>query len=75
MLATSGGPGGGRPLAGRGVRRGSALDPPTLFLLAQGDCMLVTSGGQGGGRPLAGRGVSPPTLFLFMVDSRRPVER
>jgi hypothetical protein len=32
MLATSGGQGGGRPLAGRGVRRGSALDPLTLFL-------------------------------------------
>jgi hypothetical protein len=32
MLATSGGQGGGRPHAGGGVRRGSALDPLTLFL-------------------------------------------
>jgi hypothetical protein len=32
MLTTSGGQGGGHPLAGRGVRRGSALDPLTLFL-------------------------------------------
>jgi hypothetical protein len=32
MLGKSGGQGGGRPLTGRGVRRGSALDPLTLFL-------------------------------------------
>jgi hypothetical protein len=32
MLGKSGGQGGGRPLAGSGVRRGSALDPLPLFL-------------------------------------------